>query len=399
MNARLLSTLLSIALVLPLTGCWDRRELNELAISLAIGIDKIDSRYQVTIQVVQPGEVATQKGGGGQTTPVTVYQVEADTVFEAVRKLTSYSPRKVYAAHLRVAVFGEAIAREGIGNALDLLSRNYEFRTDFFLLVSKGGTAAQTLKVLTPLEKIPANKIFNSIQASAKAWAPVLIVTLDKFITDIEGDGKNPVLSGIRVTGEQEKGDSKDNLSLIQPPARLRNSGIAAFRKDRLVGWLNVTEGKGYNYITNNVKSTVGHVTCPEGGKIALEVIKSKAKIKGDVENGRPRLAVELNVEENVGEVQCRIDLTRTESIRDLERIAAQTLTGILESTINAAQKKYKTDIFGFGAALHRSAPSAWKKMKADWDSFFADADVDIKVKVKIKRTGTIGNSYQEQKE
>lgn len=399
MNLRLLSGLLALAFLLPLTGCWDRRELNELAISLALGIDKIDDRYQVTVQVVQPGEVATQKGGGGQTTPVTVYRTDGVTLFEAVRKMTRFSPRKIYAAHLRVAVFGEAIAREGIGYALDLLSRDYEFRTDFFLLVAKESTAEQTLNVLTPLEKIPANKIFNSIQTAAKVWAPVLIVTLDKFVTDIEGDGKNPVLSGIKVIGDPEKGKTKDNVNRLQPSARLRNFGIAAFRKDKLVGWLNVTESKGYNYITNNVKSTVGHIPCPDGGHIALEVINSKAKLKSGIKNGRPRLAVELFVEENVGEVQCRIDLTRSESIRELEQQAEQTLTGILESAINVAQKKFRSDIFGFGAAVHRSDPASWKSMKADWDSRFAEADVDVIVRAKIKRTGTIGNSYKEQKE
>lgn len=398
MKRMLLSINVALAALLPLTGCWDRRELNELAISLALAIDRIDDRYLVTVQVVQPAEVASQKGGG-QTTPVTVYRSEGVTLFEAIRKMTTFSPRKIYAAHLRVAVFGEALAREGIGDSLDLLSRDYEFRTDFYLLVSKGMTAERTLNVLTPLDKIPASKLFNSIQTSSKAWAPSVTATLDEFLEDIEGDGHNPVLSGIRVVGNAAKGDSKDNLNDVRPPARLRNAGLAVFRKDRLVGWMNEMESKGYSYISNNVKSTVGHIPCPEGGKAAVEVIHSEAKLKGDVKDGRANLAVELSVEQNVGEVQCRIDLTRSESIRELEREAENTLTGILLKAINVAQNKYKSDIFGFGEAVHRSHPSAWKSMKDDWDNLFADSYVDVRVKVKIKRTGTIGNSYKERKE
>jgi spore germination protein KC len=389
--------LLAFTLLLPLTGCWDRREINELAISVAIGIDKVDSQYQVTVQVVKPGEFAAKKGGNSGSTPVTMYQAKGATIFEAIRKMTTVSPRKIYAAHLRVAVIGEELAREGIGNALDLLSRNYEFRMDFYLLVAKGTTAAHVLDILTPLEKIPANKLFGSIETSEKVWAPVTGVTLDKFIMDYESKGKSPVLSGIRVSGDDEIGGTVENLETIRPAAQLRNTGLAVFRKDQLIGWLNEKENKGYNYIINNVSSTVGHVACPHGGNVAMEVIRSKAKMKGSVKNGRPRLAVELRVEQNVGEVQCRIDLTRVKAVQDLEKSAEQALKEILDRSIKAAQSKYKTDFFGFGNAIHRSDPGAWKSLKKEWDKLFEDAVVDVTVKVKIKRTGTVTNSFLEE--
>jgi spore germination protein KC len=397
MNRRWLSLLLTFTLLLLLTGCWDRRELNELAISVAIGIDKVGSQYQVTVQVVQPGVVAAKKGGSGGATPVTMSQAKGATIFEAIRKMATDSPRKIYAAHLRVAVIGEELAREGIGNALDLLSRNYEFRMDFYLLVAKGTTAANVLNILTPLEKIPASKLFGAIETSEKVWAPVMAVTLDKFIMDYGSMGKNPVLSGIKVSGDDEKGGTKGNLETIRPAAQLRNTGLAVFRKDKLIGWLNEKESKGYNYILNNVSSTVGHLACPQGGNVAVEVIRSKAEMKGSVNNGLPRLAVELLVEQNVGEVQCRIDLTKVKAIQDLERIAEQALKETLDSSIKAAQSKYKADIFGFGNTIHHSDPGAWKSIKAEWDKLFEKTVVDVTVKVKLRRTGTMTNSFLEE--
>jgi spore germination protein KC len=268
---------------------------------------------------------------------------------------------------------------------------------DFYLLVAKGTTAAHVLDILTPLEKIPANKLFGSIETSEKVWAPVTGVTLDKFIMDYESKGKSPVLSGIRVSGDDEIGGTVENLETIRPAAQLRNTGLAVFRKDQLIGWLNEKENKGYNYIINNVSSTVGHVACPHGGNVAMEVIRSKAKMKGSVKNGRPRLAVELRVEQNVGEVQCRIDLTRVKAVQDLEKSAEQALKEILDRSIKAAQSKYKTDFFGFGNAIHRSDPGAWKSLKTEWDKHFEDAVVDVTVKVKIKRTGTVTNSFLEE--
>ena len=38
-----------------LSGCWNRRELNDLAIAVAAGVDWVDGRYRLTVQVANPG--------------------------------------------------------------------------------------------------------------------------------------------------------------------------------------------------------------------------------------------------------------------------------------------------------------------------------------------------------
>jgi spore germination protein KC len=395
MKRRLLTLLLSTALILTLSGCWDRQELNELGISVAMGIDKVGSQYQVSVQVVQPGAVAEKKGGG-EGSPVTLYEAKADTIFEAVRKMTTESSRKIYSAHLRVVVLGENLAREGIGKAMDFLSRDYEFRTDFYILVAKGTTAKNVLSTLTPLEKIPAIKLYRSIEASEKVWAPTAGVTLEVLITNMVNKGKQPVLSGVEVTGDIVTGGTKKNLEAIQPAAKLQNAGLSVFQKDKLIGWLTEADSKGYNYILNHIKSTVGHIACPQGGTIAFEVTKSKAVIKGSVRNLEPQINIKLSVEQNVGEVACQIDLTKVETLKNLEKRAQQKLQLIINHAIHAVQSEYKVDIFGFGEAIHRADPKAWKSLKKDWDKHFADLNVNVQVKVKIKQVGTITNSFLE---
>ncbi|SEO01360.1 Ger(x)C family spore germination protein [Paenibacillus sp. OV219] len=396
---RIAAALILLLLILPITGCWDRREMNELGIALAMGIDRVGKNYIVTAQIVKPGQVAAAKGSGSLDAPVVMYKAEGTTIFEAIRKMTTTSPRKIYAAHLRVLLLGEAMARQGIGNALDLLSRDYELRTDFYLLVARGATAEKALNIVSPLERIPANMLFRSIETSEKAWAPVVSITLDDFVNDIVSNGKNPIISGIRIVDGDGDGSSTNILKEIRPRAMLESDGIGVFRNDRLIGWMSEEESKGYNYITNNVKSTVGHISCPGGGHVALEVVLANSKMSGKMVGGRPRLAVDLRVEGSVGEVECRIDLTKISTIQELERRAKETLTRILRSSLNAGQKKFKSDYFGFGNAIHRSNPQAWKQVQKDWDEHFEDAVIDLHVQVKIKRTGTITNSFMEQEE
>jgi spore germination protein KC len=120
---RIIAAALALLMVMLLTaGCWNRRELDELGIQLGTAIDKVGDNYRVAVQVVIPGEVSA-KGTSSGNAPVTMYHAEAPTIFEAFRKLTETSPRKIYSAHIRVLILSEAVARAGVGKAIDMFSR------------------------------------------------------------------------------------------------------------------------------------------------------------------------------------------------------------------------------------------------------------------------------------
>jgi spore germination protein KC len=388
---------LCIVLLTLLTGCWSRRELNDLAIAVAMGIDKDGDRYRVSVQVVNPGEIAKSKGGGtGSNVPVTVFSATGETVFEALRVMTTTSPRQIYLSHLRVLVLGEGLAREGIGKAIDFESSFHEMRSDFFIVVARGTNAENILKITTNIEKIPANHLFSSLETSSKSWAPTTTVTLDMLMNDLTTEGKNPVLTAIELEGDQQFGETRQNMQSIDPPAKLKYPGLAVFKKGKLIGWLNQKESKGYTYIQNKVSRTVGILECPNGGKIAVEVTHSHSKVIGKVENGYPRIEVNIRLEQNIGEVGCQIDLTKQKVIDELDKISERTLKGIIEATIKKMQTKYKVDIFGFGEAVHIADPKAWKKMKGNWNQRFVDLPVHVKVNIKTRRLGTIANPLKE---
>jgi spore germination protein KC len=192
----LLCMMLAVSTLL-LSGCWNRRELNRLAIAVGLGLDKVGDRYMLSVQAVNSSSVAPKQGGGGGS-PVSLYQAEAKSVYEAVRKLTTLTPRRIYPSHLRVLVIGEELAREGIAKSIDLLARDWEIRSDFFMVIARGDRAENVLKVLTPNEQIPANKLFSSLTTSEKIWAPTRATKLDDFINDYLSIGKQPVISGIK---------------------------------------------------------------------------------------------------------------------------------------------------------------------------------------------------------
>jgi spore germination protein KC len=381
--------------IIILSGCWSSKEISELMIVTGMGIDRDSTtgEYKVTLQIINPGEIASQTKT--ERLEVTTYQTTGESIYEVMRRFSTEVPRKMYLSHIQLVIFGEELAKEGIGKTLDFISRNHEFRTDFFILVSKNSKAEDILNVLTPTESSPSVSLYSSINVSEKVWAPTKGVHLDELLNTLISEGKEPILTGVKVGGDKEKGDEVSSLEQIKPAAITKITGYAAFKKDKLVGWLSENESKGYNYIINNITSTVGSIPCEGGGIIALEVKKSKTDLKANVKNGKPSITIKTDIEADLGEIQCDMDLTKTEIIKKVEKDAGKQVEGLMEEVITKAKEEFKSDIFGFGETIHRQHPKAWKKLKGNWNETFQDLEISSDINYKIRRIGTISDSFQ----
>ncbi|WP_336785375.1 Ger(x)C family spore germination protein [Paenibacillus sp. MMO-177] len=384
---------ISMLCLLLMTGCWSRRELNELLIVLGMGIDWEDGHYLVSFQVVNPSEISNQQKRGDRP-PGTLFQGRGKTLFEAARAVTAEAPRKVYLGHLQIYVIGEEAARKGINELIDVSARDNETRMDFNIIIAKGSKAEDVLKLYTPVEKLPSYSMQQSLQTSAKNWAPTIAVTLDKAITNLSSQGSELALTGIRVIGNPKVGENKQNVEKFMPPSRFRYSGIAAFRDDKLIGWLNERESRGYTDITNNLDSTSIAIPCGEQRYMGIEVTSSNSKIKTKVVNGNPEVEVSIRTEANIVERSCAdVDLSNPETIKQLEKKTKENIQTNAEAAVNHA-KEMKSDIFGFGTQMEKEHPAFWYRVKDQWrEEYFPKLKVSYKIKLYIRETGTTENS------
>lgn len=374
-------------------GCWSRKEMNDIAIVAGLSVDKADGKYLLSAQILNPGQMSEQQGQGGGA-PVTTFATEADTIHEGIRKLTAVSPRKLHFSHIRIFLLGEEIAREGIRNVLDLFLRDHELRPDFYVAVAKGTKAVDILSTFTTLEKVPAEKLYKGLETSEKYWAPSVGVHLDDLIKALISEGRQPVLMGLEISGDVRKADKEENTKAIRPKALLRYSSVGVFKEDKLIGWLNEDESRGYNFIVDNVNQSVSDISCPQGGKLVVELMRTKTKLKAKFDEGKPELEIRIDAEGNVSEVECQIDLSKTKSIYELEKRAEQRIQGYVEAAVRKVQTGFKSDIFGFGEAMHRDQPKHWKAIKNEWGQMFTTVSIRPNVDVKLRRTGKIGKSF-----
>lgn len=384
--------LVFILIMLISTGCWNRKELDEISIATAIGIDKKDDHYSVSVQLLNSDEIASSRGVGQRMPVVTLQLSSGNTIFESYRKLTTSSPRKILSSHLRVLVLGEGLAREGISKVLDIMSRDHELRSDFNILLARNATANEILQVLTPLEKIPANKLYTSLISSEKNWGVTSDVDLHQLIYDLVDQGKDPVLSSIHIKGNQQLAKSRANLNNVLPPATLEYESLGVLHKDQFVGWLTDRESKGYNYALGKLQSTIVVLPC-QGGKMSVELISTRSKIKAKFIDGHPEAFVNIQAEGNIGEVACQMDLSSTYTIQAIEeQLNEEIKQTVLDSIAKA--KSYQSDIFGFGTALHRANYKQWNLIKDNWDQTFVDLPVQVTVHSRIRRTGSVVESF-----
>ncbi|MGR6902808.1 Ger(x)C family spore germination protein [Lysinibacillus sp. BSL11] len=381
-----------IFLILILSGCWSKRELNELALVAALGIDLVDDEYVISAQVIDPSQVSSKQSTSGHA-PVVTYHAKGKTVFEAIRKILALSPRKLYFAHLQLVVMGEELAKNGLRDTVDFLGRDQEIRNDFTVIVSQQATAKDVLNVLTPIEKIPANKMLNSLKVMQDAWGSTLEVDIEDLVTKLGVNDQFFVLSAIEVLGEKSLGIDQTNVERIETPVKLKFTGLAIFKEDKLLGYLDEYDSKSLNYLNNQIKSTIEIISCPSKGELSIEITQSKTKTKGVIIDGKPTIQINMNVVQNVAEVNCDIDLTTLKKIDWINNQSEKLIEKNIEQLLNILQVNYQADVLGFGEMIHRADPTLWGKIKDDWQTIYPEVEVNVKVKVNTQGLGTMQNS------
>jgi spore germination protein KC len=392
--------LLMMAMTILLSSCWSKKELTDLAIVSAVGIDKTkDGKYHITLQIINPGNVAggMQGGGGGtQSPPITIYSASGDNLVEASRRASGRISRRLYYAHANLVVIGEKLAREsGLNPLIDVLDRDPEFRTTATMVIANDSTAADFVQTLTPVDKIPANKVMKTLEFTERKWGENVKVSVQDVMTGLESPGGGTIVGGFRLAGNHKQARMLENLQESAPEATLRASGIAVFKQGKLVDWLYGKPARGTVWLLDKIQGTDINIDW-EGKKeaIAYQAIRQKTSVSAQVKNGKPHISVHTRVEGDIGDMEVPVDITNPKVITKIEQSLRKEIKKELKKAIERAQKN-KTDIIGFGEVVHRTRPNQFKKLKMEWnDVYFPKLDVDITVETYVRRAGLRNKSF-----
>ncbi|ETI67720.1 Ger(x)C family spore germination protein [Neobacillus vireti] len=378
-----------------LSACWNQKELTDLAFVMAIGVDKgKDKKFNVSFQIVIPGNVSLMQGGGGQGLPIAIYSSSGDTLTAAARSVTKKVSRRLYYAHTNLIVFSEEIAKNGILNIMDALDRDPEFRTTTQMVIMRGTPAEVLVSSLANLDKLPVNKITKEIKATEAMLGENMQINIDDFLAGLVSDGIEPVVNGFRVTGDIEMAGKAEDLQNTKTKAILAADGLAVFKKGKLIGWIEHEKARGVVWILNKVKSTDVNINWNGKKKaISMVTIRTKTMVSAKVKKGKPVIQIAIEDEGWISEANTDVDLTNPKEIEKIDKLVEEEIKKQILTTVKEAQKM-KSDIFGFGERVHRKDPKLWKKIKSNWDEHFAELEVNVKVDSYTRREGIRTNPY-----
>lgn len=380
----LICIFMSIIIAFSTTSCkGSKQEVEKLAVVLATGFDLTpENKYKLTAQVLNPEEdssksMSTKKNKQQISSDIMVFTSEGDTPYDAVSHLSTDFGRTLFLGQSQYMVVGKKLAESGLSLFVDAILRGPQARISSTLLLAKD-TAFEILSFQPIDQKIPPNSIKDLIKLqSIRGYSPI-VSRLD-FVNALSSKTAAPIMGVIDI-------NRKDNIGTT---FNLAGSGV--FKKDKLIGYLNMNETRGLEWVKGNVKD--GTITAPflDDRKIAFLIISSTSQVKPVLENDNIKIKITVKSESNIQDMEGTLDPMKTPKIMDdLATLQSKAIEKEIKLALNAAQKKLNADIFDFGGLIHREYPRTWAKLEDNWEHIFPNIKVEISVISTLKGPGVI---------
>lgn len=390
---RRITTVLLLIGVLLMSGCWDRIELNDVALVYGWGIDRFgDGEIKISAQFAVPAKFGGQKNSEGtQGKNYFVLSGTGKNTEDAIQEMQLKLSRRTFEGFRQVIVIGEDLASHGLAGILDRYSRDpgMRLRTDMFVV--RSGTAEDFLKQSYIIED---NSSIAALKAHKVIGGPEDNVLRD-FLIAATSEGTSPTMPAVEISPISSS--SKDGQHLEPNKLDFQFAGTAIFNKDlRLVGFLNAEEGRGLQWVVGNLKRQTFITEAADGqGNFSVSVINMDSKINPIKDGETMRFDITLTGEGTVIENNTKLDLSQPKNLALLNDFLNRETEKRLLETIKKVQTKYGTDVFEFGEAVHRKYPYPWKELKKNWETEFPVADVEVNAALDIKQNGLTGAATQ----
>lgn len=373
---------LTLFILLLSSGCYNYKEINEMAIVSSIGIDKDDKndKYIVSAQIMN-----SKESEDSEDSQITVYTKEGDTVHEALRNITLKSPRKLYGNHLSKIVLSEDVAKEGFDNILDTFNRVTEVRNEFIITIVKEDKASDVLKVLTTTESIPAEYVKLSLKIADKTSGLTYATKLDEFISLYLKKGIDPVVPVLKIDKKSKKGTTIDNITTTDSMSKIVIENLAVTNKGKLETYLKSEEVIGYNFLRNQIQKMIIPVKCDDKNNYAsIAILKNKTKSNTSKKDNKYIINFDINSEAIITEYNCESNLKNEKVIEKLEKDTEKKINRYIKKSLDK-QKETKGKFLGLERLIYLDYP----KYKNE------DYSVKYNVKVNLVRKGEIRNSIK----
>lgn len=354
--------LVSIAL----TGCGGRKP-DSVGIVQAIGIDKANDGFNLSLQVFRVSSSGSQTPIDSSKTNVEVISAEGKTIANAVQLCENQLGKKIFFGHNQLLVINKEV--EDIYSCLDYFINNDDAYIGMIVAatekkakdiisadISSGAVAAETMKKIFDISKKDGyctdsrfyKVISNYINTKGTAVLP-LIEKRSQAISDKSKESGEPAQDTLEIKKAILVKDSKFSETL------------------------ETDEVFGINYFLSQVDDADMTVNTSYGTESAkLHSVKQNAEITEQNDS----VAIDK-------EITVRITLEKEESKDHIDEIKAEVEKKIKEYIESACKKLFyenSADVMNITSLIRQKDYKLYKKLKDDPDEFIKNIKTDIKV-------------------
>lgn len=398
---RVVSCIILLCLCLFAAGCWDRKELQDRNLVLAVAIDTADAglkpgvtpeqqsevkrtetfvqphgnkRYRLSLQILKLGAGEDKK----EEAKTYVISSTGESMFEMIRDMYGQSSKSLWFEHIQVIIISEAVLKQArLSEVLDFFKRDSEMRSRIKIYVTPG--EARAFLEYTPPSKEPGGIYLANL---------VRLHTRNNHIAGARTD--------LGFTVEYFDNNVNIQLPRIEMADKVvKLGGAAIFKKDQFVGYADEYAIAGTKIIFATEKSTVFTIESPEhpGHLVIFELFLHETKFRPHVEGGTIYYTLDVNMYGNVGELQGDVkkeDTMDPQYVRKLEIAFADEVKRNVLYSEQVFKKEMRVDSVNLYAnKLKVYEPDTWEKVKDQWDELYPDIPLVVSVNVAIENIGT----------
>ncbi|HBE79196.1 MAG TPA: hypothetical protein DDW65_15700 [Firmicutes bacterium] len=279
--------LILLLLVLCLSGCWDIVPIEERALVIVIGVDKVENRIRLSAQVptiknlIQTASNFTDR----QKPMVKPFVVESSSMLDAIQQLEDRIYKSMIIGEVKIIIVSPQVPRKDLVNMLTIFLRQpmVSFQT---LVFSSEAKPEEIISSESPFD-IQPGLIISKQQRSALKMAHSFPIELWDFIARVDNRTLDPYLPVIRL-------DQENKSYLLQ--------GINVFNNDKIVGTLSSDESYLFGILTDKVEEGYKEIIV-KGQEVGFGKVKYKSKIRIIRRQNQDKIRVDVNAQGTLLEI------------------------------------------------------------------------------------------------
>lgn len=261
--------LIIILTLLLCTGCFDYKEINDLAIINAIGVDYEDNEYIITLEILND-QIDKDSSKITSYTKVGHGKNLTSAIENAADKLS----KQLIFNHIKLMILSKSIIEEKFENIIDLFLRNTYFRENFYVISATKNKPETLLNHTTNEAPIASTAITDTLESIRYSSNTNVLKKFDEMVEEVITYGIDTCFSNITL---------KDNEFIVD--------GMSIFNNYSYKSNLSNEYVKIYNLLIDNFDrptytinyDNLSFTTAINNGKINAEIKSGTINVTGNL--------------------------------------------------------------------------------------------------------------------